>query len=111
MIRDNDYFDDDDCGQEVTVSGRVRVSSLDMRMMMIKMIVIMMMMIKMIVVMMILMTMTVVRGHREWAGESLLLDHGVDGEDDYNIVDDYDDDHVDKTNYGNVDKYQLESNM
>ena len=78
----------------VTVSGRVRVSSLDMRMMMIKM----------IVVMMILMTMTVVRGHREWAGESLLLDYGVDGEDDYNIVDDYNDDHVDKTKHGNLDK-------
>ena len=69
------------------------------------------MMIKMMTIMMILMTMTVVRSDREWACESLLLEHGVDGEDDYNIVDDYDDDHVGKTNYGNVDKYQLESNM
>ena len=60
---------------------------------------------------MILMTMSVVRSDREWPCESLLLEQDVDGEDDYNIVDDYDDDHVDKTNYGNVDKYHLESNM
>ena len=63
--------------------------------------------------MMILMTMTVVRSDRECACESLLLKHGVDlehggdGEDDYNIADAYDDDHVDTTNHGNLDKYQL----
>ena len=58
----------------------------------------------MIVIMMILMTMSVVRSGREWAGEGLLLEHGVDGEDDYNIVDDYDDDHVDKTHHDNLEK-------
>ena len=60
--------------------------------------------IKMIVIMMIWMPMTVVRSDREWVCESLLLEQDVDGEDDYNIVDDYNDDHVDKTKHGNLDK-------
>ena len=47
-----------------------------------------------------------VRSDREWPCESLLLEHGVDGEDDYNIADDYDDDHV-KTNHSDLYKYQV----
>ena len=48
-----------------------------------------------------------VRSDREWPCQSLLLEHGVDGEDDHNIVEDYDDDHVDKTNHSNLFKYQV----